>query len=249
MTVIETWGSAPRPAGAMLAIRDDGIVSGSVLGGCIEDDLISRAKAALQSAKTTASDKLPSLMTYGVTKDDAARFSLPCGGTLRLMHEPVGDTLWIEELLKRPTAHELVACTLTVGGFVLWVELPNGFDSRALFDAAQDHGTCFAPGDVFCASRRFRNCLRLSAGSAWTERMEMGVVRLGQLVRLQLSISRSCLMRKGLMSAVACSDRLPNAVRFHHPRQNSEQIHCSQSRCGRHVLDVMDDLHDRFGTP
>jgi len=114
VTVIETWGSAPRPAGAMLAIRDDGIVSGSVSGGCIEDDLIARAKAALRSSTTTASDKLPSLMTYGVTKDDAARFGLPCGGTLRLMHEPVGDALWIEELLRRTSAHELVARTLTV---------------------------------------------------------------------------------------------------------------------------------------
>jgi xanthine dehydrogenase accessory factor len=114
VTVIETWGCAPRPTGAMLAIRDDGIVSGSVSAGCIEDDLISRAKAALQSAKTTASDKLPSLVTYGVTKENAARFGLPCGGTPRLMHEPVDDTLWIEELLKRTTAHELVARTLTV---------------------------------------------------------------------------------------------------------------------------------------
>jgi DNA-binding transcriptional MocR family regulator len=72
------------------------------------------------------------------------------------------------------------------GGFALWVELPRGFDSRALFDEALDHGICFAPGDVFSASRRFRNCLRLSAGSAWNERVENGVRRLGQLARAQL---------------------------------------------------------------
>jgi DNA-binding transcriptional MocR family regulator len=73
------------------------------------------------------------------------------------------------------------------GGFALWVELPRGFDSRALFDEALEHGICFAPGDVFSASRRFRNCLRLSAGSTWSERIEKGVRRLGDLARAQLS--------------------------------------------------------------
>lgn len=71
------------------------------------------------------------------------------------------------------------------GGFALWVELPRGFDSRALFDAALELGICFAPGDVFSASRRFRNCLRLSAGWSWSERIEEGVRRLGQLAGRQ----------------------------------------------------------------
>lgn len=69
------------------------------------------------------------------------------------------------------------------GGFVLWLELPRRFDSRALFDEALEEGICFAPGDVFSASRRFRNCLRLSAGHAWDERIEEGVRRLGRLAR------------------------------------------------------------------
>jgi DNA-binding transcriptional MocR family regulator len=73
------------------------------------------------------------------------------------------------------------------GGFALWVELPRGFDARALFDEALEHGICFAPGDVFSASRRFRNCLRLSAGSTWSERIDKGVRRLGELARTQLS--------------------------------------------------------------
>lgn len=67
------------------------------------------------------------------------------------------------------------------GGFVLWLELPKGFDSRALFDQALEQGICFAPGDVFSASRRFRNCMRLSAGSEWNDRIENGVRRLGEL--------------------------------------------------------------------
>ena len=73
------------------------------------------------------------------------------------------------------------------GGFVLWVELPRGFDSRALFDRALDKCICFAPGDVFSASRRFRNCLRLSAGHAWNGRVEDGVRRLGRLAKAMLA--------------------------------------------------------------
>lgn len=69
------------------------------------------------------------------------------------------------------------------GGFVLWLELPRRFDSRALFDEAVEQGICFAPGDVFSASRRFRNCLRLSAGYAWSDRIEKGIRRLGELAR------------------------------------------------------------------
>jgi len=70
-----------------------------------------------------------------------------------------------------------------IGGFVLWLELPKKFDSRSLFDKALKQGICFAPGDVFSASRRFRNCLRLSVGSGWSDRIEDGVRRLGQLAQ------------------------------------------------------------------
>src|ERR1700704_551717 len=82
-TVTHTWGSAPRPVGAMLVIRDDGRVIGSVSGGCVEDDLIDRVKsAALASQK-------PETVVYGVTQEKAARFGLPCGGTLQLVLEPI----------------------------------------------------------------------------------------------------------------------------------------------------------------
>ena len=78
-TVVQTWGSSPRPPGAMLALRDDGRAAGSVSGGCIEDDLIARMHDG----------RIPEtgieLITYGVTQEEAARFGLPCGGTLRLV--------------------------------------------------------------------------------------------------------------------------------------------------------------------
>ena len=107
VTVIETWGSAPRPPGALLALRDDGLVVGSVSGGCVEDDLIDRVRHGERVGK-------PSLVTYGVTKEEAARFGLPCGGNLRLVQEPLGDTAWIDEVLQRTARHELVARTLSL---------------------------------------------------------------------------------------------------------------------------------------
>ena len=102
-TVVETWGSAPRPAGAMLAVRDDGQVTGSVSGGCVEDDLIERIRK-----QDLAGDK-PELTVYGISKEEAARFGLPCGGQLRIVLEPITSTAWLHELLDRVAGRELVA--------------------------------------------------------------------------------------------------------------------------------------------
>jgi xanthine dehydrogenase accessory factor len=117
VTVVETWGSAPRPPGALLAVRDDGAVSGSVSGGCVEDDLIAQTRAALQ-ARAAASPlpvpERPSMLAYGVSKEEAARFGLPCGGTLRLVREPLLDTGWVQALLERTARHELVARQLVL---------------------------------------------------------------------------------------------------------------------------------------
>ena len=107
VTVIETWGSAPRPPGALLCLRGDGLVVGSVSGGCVEDDLIDRLRHGERVAA-------PSLITYGVTKEEAARFGLPCGGNLRLVQEPLQGVAWIDEVLARTERHELVARRMTL---------------------------------------------------------------------------------------------------------------------------------------
>ena len=115
VTVVQTWGSAPRPAGSMLAVRDDGVVSGSVSGGCVEDDLIARTKARFRQVDGGACGlEKPAMMAYGVSQDEAARFGLPCGGSLRLVQEPLLDTAWVEQLLASTAAHQLVARTLTL---------------------------------------------------------------------------------------------------------------------------------------
>jgi len=100
-TVVKTWGSAPRQAGAMLAVRQDGRVVGSVSGGCIEDDLILRAQQGLLPAK-------PEWARYGVSQDEAARFGLPCGGTLRLVIEPLKDCDWLEQVVEKTQAQQLI---------------------------------------------------------------------------------------------------------------------------------------------
>ena len=102
VTVVKTWGSAPRPIGALTAIRDDGMVVGSVSGGCVEDDMISRVRA-----RELVQDK-PAKTQYGVSAEEAQRFGLPCGGTLELVLEPLGPASGLDELLARVERHELV---------------------------------------------------------------------------------------------------------------------------------------------
>jgi xanthine dehydrogenase accessory factor len=115
VTVIETWGSAPRPPGALLCLRGDGLVVGSVSGGCVEDDLIERVRHGERVGK-------PSLISYGVSKEEAARFGLPCGGNLRLVQEPLLATGWIDQILERTARHELVARTLDLATGAVAVE-------------------------------------------------------------------------------------------------------------------------------
>ncbi|MBK7261314.1 MAG: XdhC family protein [Rubrivivax sp.] len=94
-TITRTWGSAPRPVGSVVAVRADGQIAGSVSGGCIEDDLIERMREKALAAHGVE------VVRYGVSGDEAARFGLPCGGTLELVLEPLGDDSQIDELLAR----------------------------------------------------------------------------------------------------------------------------------------------------
>jgi xanthine dehydrogenase accessory factor len=106
VTVVKTWGSSPRPVGAMLAVRDDGIVEGSVSGGCIEDDLVDRVRRdGLTATRCEA-------VTYGVSADEARRFGLPCGGTIQLVLEPLSRASGPRELLAAIEGGRLVARSL-----------------------------------------------------------------------------------------------------------------------------------------
>src|ERR1051326_1588503 len=80
LTVTQTFGASPRPPGSLAAIRDDGILVGSVSGGCIEDDLVAR--------RGEYTGRKPHFASYGVTSEEARRFGLPCGGQLEVIIEP-----------------------------------------------------------------------------------------------------------------------------------------------------------------
>jgi xanthine dehydrogenase accessory factor len=106
VTVVRTWGSSPRPEGATMAIRADGLVVGSVSGGCIEDDLI----AAVRAHGITRST--PEVLTYGISADEAHRFGLPCGGTIQLVVEPLAAHSRMDELLALAQRRVLTRRTL-----------------------------------------------------------------------------------------------------------------------------------------
>lgn len=102
VTVVRTWGSSPRPEGAMLAVRDDGLVEGSVSGGCIEDDIVERVRRDGLTATRCE------VVTYGVSADEAHRFGLPCGGTIQLVLEPLSPESGLRALLREVEAGRLV---------------------------------------------------------------------------------------------------------------------------------------------
>jgi len=100
-TIVKTWGSAPRPIGAMVAVRDDGQIVGSVSGGC-EDDLVDKVKEKLPQWTK------PELFTYGITNAEATRWGLPCGGTLQLVIEPLSERSGVADLLQKIGSQQLV---------------------------------------------------------------------------------------------------------------------------------------------
>lgn len=107
VTVIKTYGSSPRPPGALLAISEYGLMAGSVSGGCIEDDLqmkVQQGEMPTQSVLITE---------YGATAEEAQRFQLPCGGTLKLLIEPVTGS-WVTDLLAQLQQQQLVKRTLSL---------------------------------------------------------------------------------------------------------------------------------------
>lgn len=92
-TVIQTWGSAPRLPGAILVVREDGHLVGSVSGGCIEDDLADKAQHQQLPAQ-------PAILEYGIHQDEAQRFGIPCGGQLKIFAEPLTQATQLAPMLQ-----------------------------------------------------------------------------------------------------------------------------------------------------
>jgi len=92
-TVVETWGSAPRPAGSKMAATLSGGVAGSVSAGCVEGAVIDEGHEVLRTGK-------PRLLTYGVADDEAWEVGLACGGTIRVFVEPFSALSRVYDLIK-----------------------------------------------------------------------------------------------------------------------------------------------------
>ncbi len=82
-TVVETWGSAPRPAGSHLVIDEQGNLAGSVSGGCVEGAVVAEAMDVIETGK-------PRMLDFGVADETAWEVGLSCGGRIRVYVERLG---------------------------------------------------------------------------------------------------------------------------------------------------------------
>ncbi|MFC3087135.1 XdhC family protein [Tabrizicola soli] len=134
-TVVETWGSAPRQAGSQLVVSGTGEMQGSVSGGCVEGAVVTEALDALQ-------DRRARLLTFGVSDETAFAAGLACGGTIRILVEPVGEGA---EALPEATLAALVEARAAPRALALATR-PEGWTRQLL-----------APGEDPAADARFRS--------------------------------------------------------------------------------------------
>lgn len=126
-TVVETWGSAPRRVGSQLAISGEGQIAGSVSGGCVEGAVVAEALDTIETGK-------PVTLEYGVSDGDAFAVGLACGGTIRVLVEPVGSVMplnLLEELVSARAARKPVAYVTGPAGRAL---VRDGHETRFCMD-------------------------------------------------------------------------------------------------------------------
>lgn len=141
-TVIQTWGSAPRRVGAQLVVSGDGQMQGSVSGGCVEGAVLLEAQEALETGAMR-------LLEYGVSDDDAFAVGLACGGTIRILVEPVGFAISeniLDQIVAARTDRVAVAYEVNVKTGARRV-LNSGFEQRFRMDRSGFE----EEGDVFVA--------------------------------------------------------------------------------------------------
>lgn len=141
-TVIETWGSAPRPTGSQLAVSGAGEMAGSVSGGCVEGAVVEEAMAALADGRSR-------VLSFGVSDDDAFAVGLACGGTIRVLVEPVGagpPEAMLAELVAARAARRPLACVVNLTDWSRRLAAPGadaGLDARFRADKSGVEGEEF----------------------------------------------------------------------------------------------------------
>jgi len=109
-TVVQTWGSAPRRVGAQLVVSDQAEMEGSVSGGCVEGAVVAEAIEAIERGEMR-------LLEYGISDGDAFAVGLACGGTIRVLVEPIGAQMPVDmlaDLVAARAAREAVAYVVNV---------------------------------------------------------------------------------------------------------------------------------------
>lgn len=139
-TVVETWGSAPRRTGAQLVIAGDGEMQGSVSGGCVEGAVVIEALEALEDGKAR-------LLEYGVSDGDAFAVGLACGGTIRILVQPVGQAISeadLARIVEARSARAAVAYVVDLESFAGQV-VDTGYEKRFATDRSgvEDDGRTF----------------------------------------------------------------------------------------------------------
>ncbi|MEQ3626374.1 MAG: XdhC family protein [Celeribacter sp.] len=132
-TVVQTWGSAPRGVGSQLAISGQGDIAGSVSGGCVEGAVVVEALEALE-------DGAPRMLEYGVSDDDAFAVGLACGGTIRILVEPVGNALpapLLEDLVAARNDRRAVAYVVNTETWARRLAGPEDTGAQARFRSDQ----------------------------------------------------------------------------------------------------------------
>ncbi|WP_420569764.1 XdhC family protein [Thalassovita sp.] len=128
-TVVETWGSAPRRVGSQLAVSGEGEIEGSVSGGCVEGAVVVEALEAMEDGKAR-------VLEFGVSDGDAFAVGLACGGTIRVLVEPIGDALpldLLEGLVTARADRKPVAVVADLVDGDRWLT-HHGYDERFRMD-------------------------------------------------------------------------------------------------------------------
>ena len=150
-TVTRTWGSAPRPAGSQMAVREDGAFTGSVSGGCVEGSVIGEAQAALADGKARN-------LKFGVSDEDAWAVGLACGGTIEVHVAPMLATPQQQTITALKTArdaHRAVVLATDLSSGESRLIYPNDQATDALTDAAR------------VQARRDQSGMVEAAGKSW----------------------------------------------------------------------------------
>lgn len=182
-TVIETWGSAPRPVGSVMVVDAAGAMAWSVSGGCVEAAVVIAAQDAIAAGRSM-------VLSYGVTDEDAFAVGLACGGQIRVLVEPVGAVMPVDLL------RQLVAAADARHSLAYEVDL-TGRARRLLGAQAGESG-------VLDDGRKFLNVLRPPL-----RLMIVGAVHIAQAL---VPMARACGYHPIVVdprSAFASVDRFP----------------------------------------